>query len=76
MTRDPEWQAMMRSKSIEERIQIALAARAESAERNATLADDIMDVNDDAVKATIAEHGADVLLHGHTHRPECPQRRA
>ena len=69
MTRNPEWQAMMRSKSIEERIQIAMAARAESTERNAMLADEIMDVNDDAVKAAIAESGADILLHGHTHRP-------
>ena len=69
MTRNPEWQAMMRSKSIEERIQIAMAARAESAERNAMLADEIMDVNDDAVKAAIAESGASILLHGHTHRP-------
>ncbi len=70
MTRNPEWQAMMRSKSIEERIQIALAARNESSERNAVLADEIMDVNDDAVVATIAEHGVDILLHGHTHRPK------
>jgi UDP-2,3-diacylglucosamine hydrolase len=28
-----------------------------------------MDVNQQAVEATIREHGCDLLLHGHTHRP-------
>jgi UDP-2,3-diacylglucosamine hydrolase len=28
-----------------------------------------MDVNEDAVKKVIEEHGVDILLHGHTHRP-------
>ncbi len=70
MTRNPEWQAMMRAKSIEERIQFAMQARQQSSERNATLADEIMDVNDDAVIATIREHDVDILLHGHTHRPD------
>ena len=30
---------------------------------------EITDVNHDAVDAMIREHGCDVLLHGHTHRP-------
>ena len=29
-----------------------------------------MDVNQGAVIRTINEHGVDVLLHGHTHRPD------
>jgi UDP-2,3-diacylglucosamine hydrolase len=29
-----------------------------------------MDVNQGAVMRTINEHGVDVLLHGHTHRPD------
>jgi UDP-2,3-diacylglucosamine hydrolase len=28
-----------------------------------------MDVNADEVRKTISEHGVDILLHGHTHRP-------
>ena len=69
MTRDPGWQAMMMRKSVEERIAYALQARAQSAMQGAMKSDDIMDVNQDAVEATIREHGCDILLHGHTHRP-------
>jgi UDP-2,3-diacylglucosamine hydrolase len=67
--RDPKWQAMMRAKSIEERIAFALQARQESMERGESLSDEIMDVNQDAVAAALGEHGVDVMLHGHTHRP-------
>jgi len=69
MTRRPEWQAAMRSKPLEERLMIAKAARAESQARGQTLDMDIMDVNDTAVKKTILDYGVDILLHGHTHRP-------
>lgn len=30
---------------------------------------DIMDVNKDAVLDAMARHNADLLIHGHTHRP-------
>ncbi|MDX1507105.1 MAG: UDP-2,3-diacylglucosamine diphosphatase [Woeseiaceae bacterium] len=69
MTRNPEWQAMMLAKPLEERLAFAAQARAQSQARGAELADEIMDVNADAVKQTIAKHGVDILLHGHTHRP-------
>ena len=69
MTRNPEWQAMILAKPLEERLAIAAHARAQSQARSATLSDEIMDVNADAVKQTIAEHGVEILLHGHTHRP-------
>lgn len=69
MTRDPEWQAMMRAKPLEERIAIAENARQQSQEYNASIDEDIMDVNQDAVIDTLREHGVDILLHGHTHRP-------
>lgn len=69
MTRNPEWQAMMRAKPLEERIAIAENARQQSQEYNASLEEDIMDVNQDAVVDTLRKHGVDVLLHGHTHRP-------
>jgi len=67
--RDPKWQAMMLAKSIEERIAFAVQARKESIERGESLSDEIMDVNQDAVAAALNEHGVDVMLHGHTHRP-------
>jgi len=69
VTRDPKWQAMMLAKSIEERIAFAVQARKESMERGESLSDEIMDVNQDAVAAALDEHGVEVMLHGHTHRP-------
>jgi len=70
MTRKPEWQAMMRSKPLEERLLLARAAREESKARGQTIDMDIMDVNADAVKRTILDYSVDILLHGHTHRPD------
>jgi len=69
MTRDPAWQAMMLAKSIQERIAFAVQAREESIARGDSISDEIMDVNADAVMATLREHNVDIMLHGHTHRP-------
>ncbi len=69
MTRDPDWQAMMLAKSIDERIAFAVQARKDSMARGETISNDIMDVNQDAVKSIMLEYGVDTLLHGHTHRP-------
>ena len=69
MTRNPDWQAMMLAKPLEERIAIAKQARSQSQERNKTLSESIMDVNPDAVRQAISEYGVEILLHGHTHRP-------
>ena len=60
LTRNPEWQAMMLTKSLEERIAFAAAARAKSQDRNATLSAEIMDVNQDEVEMLIAGHGVTV----------------
>jgi UDP-2,3-diacylglucosamine hydrolase len=69
MVRDPNWQAMMLTKSIEERIAFAIQSRKKSMERGESLNDEIMDVNQEAVAAALNEHGVNVMLHGHTHRP-------
>jgi UDP-2,3-diacylglucosamine hydrolase len=69
MTRNPEWQAMMLTKSLEERLAFAANARTESQKKSAALNAEIVDVDQGEVKKLIAEHGVDVLLHGHTHRP-------
>ena len=69
MTRNPDWQAMMRAKPLEERLALAAAARQESKEYLESVGDDIMDVNQDAVIGTFRKRGVDILLHGHTHRP-------
>ena len=69
MTRNPAWQAMMLDKSVEERLAFAEQLRQQSQAHGMASAGEIMDVNHDAVVATMREHGVDVLLHGHTHRP-------
>ncbi len=69
MTREPKWQAMMLSKSIQERIEFVIQARIESQARGETLDDEIMDVNQDAVEATFRKHDVNTMIHGHTHRP-------
>lgn len=69
MVRNPEWQAMMLAKPLEERLAFAAHARVQSMERNQSLSEDITDVNQGEVDNLINEHGVDILLHGHTHRP-------
>ena len=67
--RDPAWQREFLGKPLAERRQIAADLRRMSATEIAAKAEDIMDVNHDAVAQTMREHGVDLLLHGHTHRP-------
>ncbi len=67
--RDLQWQAQFLSMPLDQRLEMAKAARARSSERNAQLADDIMDVNQGAVAEAMRRNGVNQLLHGHTHRP-------
>ena len=69
MTRDPAWQAMMLQKSLEERLAYASQARQESMARAGSLAEEITDVNAEAVANAFSESGVPIILHGHTHRP-------
>ena len=70
MSRDPQWQAMMLQKSLEERLAFAAHARAASMARGGTMNDDIMDVNGDAIRSAMTDAGVSLMLHGHTHRPD------
>ncbi|MET0066345.1 MAG: UDP-2,3-diacylglucosamine diphosphatase [Candidatus Thiodiazotropha sp.] len=54
---------------IDQRFELARQFRQQSGEANATKAEDIMDVNDEAVRQQIEHYGAARLIHGHTHRP-------
>ncbi len=58
------------SKPLAERRQIAAQLRADSKEAMSNKAEDIMDVTGAEVEAQMAAHKADVLFHGHTHRPD------
>ena len=73
--RDPSWQSMFLSKSIEERIAIAENLRNESQMRGAEKSQAIMDVNQDTVEQVMRNANVTRLIHGHTHRPALHQLR-
>ncbi|MEN8179082.1 MAG: UDP-2,3-diacylglucosamine diphosphatase [Pseudomonadota bacterium] len=68
--RDPEFIREFLSLPIAERIATAKEYRAKSGEANSLKADEIMDVNQQAVESAMLRHGASRLIHGHTHRPD------
>jgi UDP-2,3-diacylglucosamine hydrolase len=67
--RDPRWQAAALARPIDERLAIARGMRADSAAAKQDKAMDIMDVAPAAVEKAFADSGAQLLIHGHTHRP-------
>jgi len=73
MVRDPQWQADMLSKTPQERAQLAMQARAESAEHQAGADMEIMAVNQDAVTQAFQDAGVRHMIPGHTHRPAVHQ---
>jgi len=73
MLRNELWQKDMLSKSVAERIQIALAARQQSEQthnQSTKEAEYIMDVNQDSVNDLLLQHQCKTMIHGHTHRPQ------
>lgn len=66
--RNPEWQAQFLARPLAERKREieALRIRSEAEKRIKPMA--VMDVNDHAVTELMRSHGADALIHGHTHR--------
>ena len=74
--RKPEWQAAFLSKPLVERKAIIAGMRQQSQQHQQKQMQQsamIMDVNPDAVIAQLNQHQADVLIHGHTHRPALHQ---
>jgi UDP-2,3-diacylglucosamine hydrolase len=67
--RNQTWLAHMLAQPLAVRRAFADQARAGSREHTATSAETIMDVNADAVADAFRQHGVDLLIHGHTHRP-------
>lgn len=66
--RNPAWRAAFLARPLAERKREieALRARSEAEKQIKPLA--IMDVNPAAVAAALADHGAQAMIHGHTHR--------
>ena len=67
--RDPAVQRGFLALPLAERARMAERLRHRSRELTALKPEDITDVAPDAVEALLREHGADDLIHGHTHRP-------
>jgi UDP-2,3-diacylglucosamine hydrolase len=69
MVRNPDWVKMFLGKTIAERVAIVRDYREISKTATAAKKPEIMDVNPDAVAATLRQYGVRHLIHGHTHRP-------
>ena len=69
MVRSASWQNEMLKKSLEERINLAKMLRAKSLSETNTKNEVIMDVNDDEVINQLRKYDVDMIIHGHTHRP-------
>jgi UDP-2,3-diacylglucosamine hydrolase len=68
--RDPAWQRQFLALPLAQRKQIIAGLREGSREAHATKSYEIMDVAPEAVTALFDQTGADVVIHGHTHRPD------
>ena len=68
--RDPAWQQQFLGLPLAQRKQIIAGLREGSREAHATKSYEIMDVAPDAIDALFDATGADVVIHGHTHRPK------
>lgn len=69
MVRNPQWQADMLAKPLEQRRMMAQMMRMQSSQNNANKSSNIMDVTPDEVVRVMNEAGVSHLIHGHTHRP-------
>lgn len=67
--RDPAWQAQFLAMPLEKRKAIIAGLREGSREAHGTKSYETMDVTPEGLDAVYAKTGADVLIHGHTHRP-------
>ncbi len=68
-----KWKTAFLQKPLDQRMDTAAAMRraSETAKRGKSMA--AMDVNQGAVESMMQRHGADTLIHGHTHRPAVHQ---
>ena len=69
MVRSKNWQNEMLSKTLEERLFLADNLRKKSIAAKQEKGEDIMDVNNHEINKIIEEYSPDIIIHGHTHRP-------
>ncbi|HEY7883381.1 MAG TPA: UDP-2,3-diacylglucosamine diphosphatase [Cellvibrionaceae bacterium] len=68
--RNRAWQAQILAQPLAVRRALAEQLRQQSKTMNSMKADDIMDVTPEAVVQMLEQHQVDLMIHGHTHRPE------
>jgi UDP-2,3-diacylglucosamine hydrolase len=68
--RNPEWQAAFLARPLAERKSIIAGMRegSRAAQKDKSMA--IMDVNTEQIATLFKTHGVNLLIHGHTHRPD------
>jgi len=71
--RNPAFQAMFLSQSVEQRLAMAASARDASKQHTGKADMAIMDVNPGAVVAAFEQAASSHMIHGHTHRPAVHQ---
>lgn len=70
MVRSEKWQSEFQAQPLAVRRKIAQDLRERSKSMNSSKAEDIMDVTPTEVIKVMESAGTDLLIHGHTHRPE------
>ena len=69
LVRSDAWQEEMLSKPLNERLALAKSLRARSLKETEDKDEFIMDVNQEEVLKVFKNNDIDILIHGHTHRP-------
>jgi len=67
--RDPDWQSGFLAQSLQARREFAQQARAQSQAHTSAQSASIMDADADEIARLLELHRAEVVIHGHTHRP-------
>jgi len=67
--RNPQMQKMMLARPLDDRKKMARQLREMSTAQNQDKADAIMDVTPEEVVRAMENHGVQLMIHGHTHRP-------
>ena len=69
LARSSDWQASILAQTLDERRALAEHLRMASKDAGSRKAADIMDVTESEVTKALMDSGTDILIHGHTHRP-------
>jgi len=68
-SRGSEWQQMMLTKPLDQRLMVAEMWRMQSKAANSNKPENLMAVTLEEVVRVMAEANVELLIHGHTHRP-------